>query len=101
MPPTLDEETVRHVASLARLKVCDEEVALFSEQLSAVLDYVAQLNKPDTTQVPPAAHPLRIHNAFRDDAVRAPWDSSRAVRNAPQRHDAFFAVPKVLDPNSD
>jgi len=93
----LDGATVRHVARLARLSVSDEELARFAEQLSSILDYVAQLNELDTTDVPPAAHPLPVKNVFRADEVREPWDAERALSNAPDRQNGFFKVPKVLE----
>ena len=97
MGPSLDEETVRHVAELARLDVTDDEVARFAGQLSKILDYFAQLNELNTDDVAPTAHALAISNVLREDQVRPPLDQERALANAPQRHGAFFQVPKVLD----
>ena len=100
MATKLDEKTVRHVAHLARLSVTDEEVTRFADQLSHILAYMEQLNAVDTTDVPPTAHPLPVSNVFRDDAVGEPWSPERALSNAPQVHDTFFKVPKVLDQES-
>ncbi len=100
MASTLDEKTVRHVASLARLEITDEEVALFAEQLSKILHYVEQLNELNTDDVEPTAHPLPVTNVMRDDTVRDSYDPDRALSNAPQRQDSFFQVPKVLDQES-
>ena len=94
---TLDEETVRHVAHLARLKVSDEEVARYTEQLSSILRYVEQLRELDTSDTPPTSHPLPVANVFREDRVRDCLDAADALRNAPQHQDGFFRVPKVLD----
>lgn len=97
MAKTLDEQTVREVAHLARLSITPEEISLYAEQLSRVLNYVAQLNEVDTDDVPPTAHPLPLHNVFREDAPRDGWSVEAALANAPQRHDTFFQVPRVLD----
>lgn len=97
MPTSLDEAAIRHVAHLARLNVTDEEVARFAEQLSSILEYVAQLNELDTTDVLPTAHALPVKDVFRDDTVGPCWEPDRALHNAPQRQDDFFRVPKVLD----
>jgi aspartyl-tRNA(Asn)/glutamyl-tRNA(Gln) amidotransferase subunit C len=96
----LDEQAVRHVAHLARLKVSEAEVRLFAEQLSTILDYVEQLGELDTDDVPPTAHPLPLSNVFREDAVRDSRPAEEALSNAPDRKDAFFKVPKVIDQNS-
>ena len=100
MGSTLDEAAVRHVARLARLKITDAEAALFASQLSKVLEYVEQLNELDTSNVLPTAHPLPVSNVFRADAIRPTWTADQALHNAPDRHDGFFRVPKVLDQES-
>ncbi len=93
----VDEDAVRHVAHLARLKITETEVALFSGQLSRILAYVDQLNQLDTTAVSPTAHPLPVTNVFRDDVPHQPWDPSAALANAPDSHLGQFRVPKVIE----
>lgn len=97
MNQALDEQTVRTVAHLARLKISDEEVARYAAQLSRVLAYVEQLNQLDTRDVPPTAHPLPLNNVFREDEPREGWSTDAALANAPQRHESYFQVPRVLD----
>ncbi len=96
----IDEAQVRHISHLSRLKPTDDEVHLFSEQLSAIIEYVEQLNEVDTTDVPPTAHALPIHNVFREDEPHRSLDPDQALANAPHREGSFFAVPKVLDQDS-
>ena len=93
----LDEAAVRHVAHLARLKVSDAEVAMFAEQLSSVLGYVAQLNELDMEGTLPTTHAVPVSNVLRDDEIRPSCSVDAALGNAPDRQDAFFRVPKVLD----
>ena len=100
MAPSIDEAAVRHVAHLSRLKVTDEEVARYALQLSKILDYMAQLNELDTTDVKPTAHPLPVSNVFREDTEKPPLTPDRATVGAPQCQDGFFRVPKVLDQES-
>jgi aspartyl-tRNA(Asn)/glutamyl-tRNA(Gln) amidotransferase subunit C len=100
MASSLDEAAVRHVARLARLKITDAEAALFASQLSKVLEYIEQFNEVDTRNVPPTAHALPVSNVFREDVVRSSWTPDQALHNAPDRHDGFFRVPKVLDQES-
>lgn len=97
MPGEFDEQLVRHVAHLARLKLNDEAIHSFASQLSQVLDYVNLLNEVDTEGVPETAHPLAAMDVMRDDTVRPSVDHDDALRNAPDRADVFFRVPKVLD----
>lgn len=97
MAGKITDEAVRHIAHLSRLKLTEEEVARFGEQLSAILAYVEQLNELDTDPVEPSAHALPVHNVFREDVVRASLTADQALANAPQRDGSFFKVPKVLD----
>ncbi len=100
MAHKIDEAQVRHISHLSRLNPTDGEVRLFSEQLSAILEYVEQLDEVDTTDVPPTAHALPVQNVFRTDEPRRSLDPDQALANAPQREGSFFAVPKVLDQDS-
>ena len=97
MARKLDEAAVRHVAKLARLRVDEAEIALYTTQLARVLDYVAQLDELDTTGVAPTAHPLDVTNVLRDDEIRPSVGAASAMANAPDTHEMFFRVPKVLD----
>jgi aspartyl-tRNA(Asn)/glutamyl-tRNA(Gln) amidotransferase subunit C len=97
MSEQIDEATVRHVAHLARLQLAEEEVAQFTEQFSTILGYFRQLEELDTTDVAPTAHPLDLHNVLRADASRDGCGAEAALRNAPDRSETFFRVPKVLD----
>lgn len=100
MATKIDEQQVRHISHLARLQPTDEEVTRFCEQLSAILEYVEQLNEVDTDNVEPTAHALPISNVFRQDEIAPSLSPDQALANAPQRDGSFFAVPKVLDQDS-
>ena len=100
MAKKIDETQVRGVAKLSRLDLADEEVTEFSKQLSAIIEYIEKLNELDTDSVEPLAHCLPIHNVFREDVVRDSLGTEKALANAPQRHDEYFKVPKILDDNS-
>jgi aspartyl-tRNA(Asn)/glutamyl-tRNA(Gln) amidotransferase subunit C len=92
----LTPETVRQVAHLARLTLNDDEVELFTRQLNDILNYVEKLNELDTTDVPPMAHVLELHNAFRDDVVKDSLPLEEALANAPDRQRQSFVVPKII-----
>lgn len=74
----LTQEQVRHVAKLARLKLSDEEVGKFSKQLSAVFEYMEELNEVDTEGVVPTAQTTGLENVTREDVVR-PWSDPSAL----------------------
>lgn len=100
MENKIDEAQVRHVAKLSRLDLTDDEVGRFSGDLSAIVEYIEKLNELDVEGVEPLAHCLPIHNVFREDVVKESLSNEEALSNAPQRHDEYFKVPKVLDDGS-
>lgn len=100
MAGKISEAQVRHISHLSRLKPTDEEVQRFSEQLSAIIEYVEQLNEADTEDVQPSAHAIPVSNVFRPDEPKGGLTNDQALANAPQRDGSFFAVPKVLDQGS-
>lgn len=95
MSLTLDQ--VRWVAHLCRLELSDAELATLTPQLSAILDYVNQLQQVDTEGVEPLAHPLDIQNVFRADENAPSLPVDQALANAPDRRGDFYGVPAVLD----
>ena len=97
MPPkTITEDDVRQVAKLSRLKLTDAEVTHFTGQLAAVLTHIDTLKELDVTDVEPLAHANDLHTPLRDDVPGPALDPEVALRNAPDRQDHFFKVPKVL-----
>lgn len=97
MAQRITEDEVRHVAKLARLELGEQDVERFTRQLGGVLDYVAQIGELDVEGVEPMAHPLEMPNVLREDEPAEPMPREAALRNAPERDEAFFKVPKVLD----
>ena len=97
MPDIIDENMVRHVATLARLKLSDAEVARFVDELSAILGYIDQLNEVDTSDVAPTFHALPVVNVLREDELGESLPVAAALANAPDRWGDFFRVPRVLD----
>ena len=95
MAITIDE--VRWIATLARLELSDAELTLMAGELSPILDYFDQLKSVPTDGVEPLAHPLRIHNVFREDEPAASLSVDDALSNPPARSGNFFSVPPVLE----
>ncbi len=93
---SISREEVLHVAHLARLEFSEEEVELFTTQLADILNYVAQLNELDTSNVEPTYHAIPLSNVFREDEVRESFPVDEILANAPERENGFFVVPKVI-----
>lgn len=100
MAEKIDQAQVRKVAKLSRLELTEAEVAEFTGQLIAILDYMEKLNELDTTAVEPLAHCLPVKNIFREDCVKESLGTEKTLANAPQQDGEFFKVPKILDDGS-
>ena len=94
---SVDQATVRHIARLARIKVSDEEAGTLQGELSAILDWVEQLSEVDTDGVAPMTSVVEAEMKKREDAVTDGDMPDDIVRNAPERDDHFFVVPKVVE----
>jgi aspartyl-tRNA(Asn)/glutamyl-tRNA(Gln) amidotransferase subunit C len=95
MPLTLKE--VEHIANLARLELSDEEKRRYRQQLSAILDYFAQLRQLDTADIPPTSSVLPPRSALRADEPRPGLSRDELLRNAPDAEAGQFRVPPVLE----
>ena len=82
---------------LARLSLTEEEKELFGAQLSSILDYMEKLNELDTENIEPTSHVLSLSNVMREDAPKDSIPREDALSNAPDRTDAFYRVPKIIE----
>ncbi len=94
---TLDLDTVRNVAALARIDLTEEEVETFAHQLGDVLAYAANLQRVDTDQVPPTPYVLPLSNVIRADEAVPGLSTDEALANAPNRQGGFFRVRAFFD----
>jgi aspartyl-tRNA(Asn)/glutamyl-tRNA(Gln) amidotransferase subunit C len=91
-------EEVREIATLARLRLSDQEVDRMTVDLDAILGYVATLRELDTSNVEPMTHAVPFDCPLRPDAVGASLPIDDALRNAPRREASFFQVPRIIAP---
>jgi aspartyl-tRNA(Asn)/glutamyl-tRNA(Gln) amidotransferase subunit C len=93
----LSREEVLHIAALAKVGVTEEDVEIFQEQLSNILENFEALQKLDTTGIPPAAQSIALQNVIMSDEVRPSMSPEEVLANAPQREEDFFKVKIVLE----
>ncbi len=91
----ITREDVRHVAELAELQFSDDEIEKITLQLDKILDHVARISSVDTEGIPPTSHAMDIKNVFREDEVEEPVSQEAALKNAPDKEDKGFKVPKI------
>ena len=94
---TLTREQVVKIADLARLDLTDKEIALYEEQLSAVLTYAARLQVVDTDAIPPTASVLSARNVMRADKPCPSMAKDDILANAPDTEGGCFRVQAILE----
>lgn len=94
---SLDLNTVRRVASLARLRLEEGEDLRLQAELNGILGWIEQLQAVDTTGVEPLSGAGDMVMPMRDDVVTDGGIADQVLANAPERAGAFFAVPKVVE----
>lgn len=87
---TVDDDAVRHVASLARVDLDEEEVELFAEQFADILEHFEALE-----EIPEVDREQELTNVMRPDEVRECLSQEEALRNAPETEDGYFKGPRV------
>ncbi len=94
---TIDVETVRRVARLARIREDEARLPALAEELNGILAWIEQLNEVDTTDAEPMTTPVAIPLPMRADAVTEGGDAAAILANAPAARAGFFVVPKVVE----
>ena len=93
----LEASQVEKIAHLARLGIDADDVPDYARNLSAILAFVEQLNRVDTTGVEPLAHPLEATQRLRPDVVTESDEREKFLRNAPLTEAGLYLVPRVIE----
>jgi aspartyl-tRNA(Asn)/glutamyl-tRNA(Gln) amidotransferase subunit C len=88
---------VRATAELARLDLTDDELARLERELSAILDYMTDLQELDTTGVEPMTHAVPLFAPLRKDELGHQFSAEVALADAPKSEGSFFEVPKIIE----
>jgi aspartyl-tRNA(Asn)/glutamyl-tRNA(Gln) amidotransferase subunit C len=94
---SVDADTVRRVAHLARLAVAEDEVEHLRGELNAILAFVEQLAEVDIAGIEPMTSVTPMAMKMRKDEVTDGGIADAIIANAPAREDHFFLVPKVVE----
>ena len=94
---SLDPATVRRIATLARIRVEDAEIAQLQSELNGILGWIEQLNEVDVEGVAPLTGAAQMALKMREDVVNDGDMQDKVLANAPERIGAYFAVPKVVE----
>ena len=94
---SFEPEAVLNIAHLARLRLSRDEVRQYAGELSAILEFIEQMNAVDTGGVIPMAHPLDMIQPLRADIVTEPDRRAEYQASAPLVRDGLYIVPQVID----
>jgi len=94
---SVDADTVRRIAHLARIAVAEEEIEHLKGELNAILTFVEQLSEVDVAGVEPMTSVIPMQMKKRADEVTDGGIADEIVSNAPAAQDTFFMVPKVVE----
>jgi aspartyl-tRNA(Asn)/glutamyl-tRNA(Gln) amidotransferase subunit C len=92
----ISKQDVAHVARLARLALCEEELELYTTQLASVLGHARDIEALDIADVPPTAHPFPLSNVLREDEPRPCLDRDEVLAAAPEVESGRFRIPRIL-----
>ena len=90
----IDKELVKRIASNAKLKLNDDEIENFTQQLSDVLGNFKKLDEVDTKNVKASFHPQEIKNVYRDDKAES-WNW-QPLANTKHKEGKYFKGPKIV-----
>jgi aspartyl-tRNA(Asn)/glutamyl-tRNA(Gln) amidotransferase subunit C len=94
---SVDAQTVKRIAHLARLKIEEADVAPLQAELNGILGWIEQLNEVDVTSVQPMTVAVAMKLPMRADQITDGGVQEDVLKNAPQAEFGFFAVPKVIE----
>ena len=89
-------DVVRHLASLARIGLDEQEIERLTGQLGAIVDAVATVREVATPDVPATSHPVPLGTVTRPDVPGATLTPDQALSGAPERDGDFFKVSSIL-----
>ena len=93
----ITKEEVKKVAHLARLELNENEINSHADQLEKILEYIKQLEKIDTHDVPCTTRAIEVINVFRKDEKKNSDCKQELLELSPSREDDYFKVPKIIN----
>ena len=93
----ISSDEVKKVAKLARLQLNEKTINNHAKQLEKILDYIKQLEKINTDNIPCTTRAIEVVNVLRKDEQKKYGDNDELLDLAPSREDEFFKVPKIMN----
>jgi len=94
---SIDKDTVKHIAKLARISLDEKKVNSLSKDLSSIMEFIGKLNELNTEKTVPLTSIINASLRSRKDEVSEGKIRDQILKNSPEKNEEFFVVPKVIE----
>ena len=94
---SIDKDTVKHIAKLARISLDEKKINSLSKDLSSIIEFIEKLNELNTDKTSPLTSIINASLRTREDEVKNGKIRDQILKNSPEKNEEFFVVPKVIE----
>ena len=94
---SIDKDTVKHIAKLARISLDENKINSLSKDLSSIMKFIEKLNELNTEKTVPLTSIINASLRSRKDEVSDEKIRDQILKNSPEKNEEFFVVPKVIE----
>ena len=94
---SIDKDTVKHIAKLARISLDEKKINSLSKDLSSIIEFIEKLNELNTDKISPLTSIINASLRTREDEVKDDKIRDQILKNSPDKNEEFFVVPKVIE----
>jgi len=94
---SIDKDTVKHIAKLARISLDEKKINSLSKDLSSIMEFIGKLNELNTEKTVPLTSIINASLRSRKDEVSDEKIRDQILKNSPENNEEFFVVPKVIE----
>ena len=94
---SIDKDTVKHIAKLARISLDEKKINSLSKDLSSIMKFIEKLNELNTDKTTPLTSIINASLKSREDEVKDGKIRDQILKNSPEKNEEFFDVPKVIE----
>ena len=94
---SIDKDTVKHIAKLARISLDEKKINSLSKDLSSIMKFIEKLNELNTEKTTPLTSIINTSLQSRKDEVLDGKIRDQILKNSPEKNEEFFVVPKVIE----
>jgi len=94
---SIDKDTVKHIAKLARISLDEKKINSLSKDLSSIMKFIEKLKELNTDKTSPLTSIINASLRTREDEVKDGKIRDQILKNSPEKNEEFFVVPKVIE----